>query len=160
MMRDNDVFRWSYKDEYLSTHRLHYPYHAKSRIVITRAGLLRDTFWGSSSSDGATWTSDRAAIVLDLVYLGNLDDYEKHPEHHVVYYDPADVLNLNHSNSTTGNFYVRTGAKRSAARMREVIVERIEKAQREQETAARQIRRLNELYGEIANGKPLDEIYL
>ena len=151
--REDDVFRWRYRDPKLDGDYLNY--WAKSRIAIVTNGILRDTFW--ATGDNSTWDArDR----LDLTYLGNLGDYDKRPEWHAVYYDDADCLDLNHANSSKGNFYIRKGAERSVAKVRETIRLRIEKAQRDRDGAIREIHRLDTLEAEIVAGRPLSEVYL
>lgn len=155
--REDDVFRWRYRDPKLDSDYLNY--WAKSRIAIVTNGVLRDTYW-SGTSDNITWSLRDVRDQLNLTYLGNLGDYDKRPEWHAMYYDDADCMDLNHANSSKGNFYIRRGAERSAAKMRETIQLRIGKAQRDRDGAIREIHWLNALETEIVAGKPLSEVYL
>jgi hypothetical protein len=123
-IKDGDIFRWRFKDnarndKYLS-------YWCKSCIAIARNGWLSDTYW-SSGSDCISWSYEQASEELTLTCLGNLSDLEQKPEYVAEYYDDADCVNINHANSSKGNFFIRKGAKRSSKKMREVIAYKIEK---------------------------------
>lgn len=97
---------------------------------------------------------------MDLTHLGNLADLEKRPDYHANYYDAADCVNLNHANSSTGNFYVRKGAQRSRERMRVVVAERTAATEREISAAQWKLDRLREVAAEIESTKNLNEVVL
>ena len=69
-------------------------------------------------------------------------------------------MTINHANRPTGNFYIRKGAKRSAARMRAVLEYKIEKEWAAIKRAERSIFYLNGQLDNLNAGKPLEEIYL
>lgn len=159
-LREGDVYRWSYREP--GDDRTYGRYHCCSRIAIVRNGRLRDTFWmiGTSfpSSDGRSFGTDDLP-KLELTRLGNLAEYEKAPEYNGDYFDDADIMNLNHSNSSTGNFYLRKGAKRSAAKMLESAHYHMGRAEATLRSAASRIEQLREVIAKIEAGNTTD-IYL
>lgn len=158
-IKDGDIFRWRYKDEKPEHRREWGRYHCKSQIAVAKSGILRDTYWGDSSS-GTIWSYDEAERLLELTFVANFADLEKRDEYRADYYDDADCVSLNHPNSTRGNFYVRKGAQRSRERMRVVVAERI--AATEHEIAYRQgvAERLRELAIQIETATDLGKVYL
>lgn len=165
-IKDGDIFRWRYKDEKPEQLGAWGRYHCKSRIAIAKKdGRLIDTFWCHSleragGMDCAQWTYEEAGEHLELTLLGNLAELEKRPEYHANYYDDADYLDLNHSNSSTGNFYVRKGAQRSRDKMRSVVLERMTEADREIARGHSNLERHRAILADIDGGKSLDEVYL
>lgn len=138
-LKEGDVYSWTYADR-LDTGAWG-TYHCCSRIAIVGAnGRLRDTFW-SSSNDGKSFGVDDLPN-LHLTFLANMADLKKANEHEARYYDDADIVNLNHSNSSRDNFYLRNGAKRSQAKM----LESAHRMLKEAESSARMaVQRANEL---------------
>jgi hypothetical protein len=61
---------------------------------------------------------------------------ERAKEYQADYYDDADIVNLNHSNSSRDNFYLRKGAKKSQAKMLEVARRNLERSQSNERAAA------------------------
>ena len=129
-IKDGDIFRWSYREP--ATGMLaDYKYHCCSRIAVARNGHLRDTYW-HGGSDGRFFGPDDLPR-LDLTYLGNFADLDNVGEWQANYYADADIVDINHANSTRGNFYLRKGAKRCAAKMLEAARYKLA----EKESAAR-----------------------
>lgn len=118
-MKDQDVYRWSYK----STEGMFEPYHCKSGIGIFSESnnALRDTFWGNLGSNGRWFSAEECEDLIDLKYLGNLDEYTPARETDQAMYDDKDFLNFNHSNSSRGNCYIRKGAVKSKEKMYKII---------------------------------------
>lgn len=154
-IKDGDIFFWSFKDE--KRHMAPDAYWAKSRYAIAQGGLLYDTFW--SSSPTCVHSYHTALDIWELKLLGNLNDLEKKPEYYKDYYDNSDIVNINHSNSPKGNFYIRKGAERDKQKMIEIIKYKIESEESNIRMAKNTIKRLNEVLSEIDAGKALDEIY-
>jgi hypothetical protein len=150
--KEGDVFRWYYLDP-KADGRNWGSYHCCSCIGIFHNGRLRDTFWqiGMSFSDGRSFGVEDFA-KLKLEYLGNLADFDKAQTHHADYYAPDDCMNLNHSNSSRDNFYVRKGAQRSAARMLEVARYKLERSESDERSAARRSADLRKAIAEIEAG--------
>jgi hypothetical protein len=123
-IKDGDVFHWSYLRE---VKHGDYSYWCKSQIAIAKDGLLVDTYCDSS----AHWSYEDAPKKLDLTFLGNLADLVNVPEYNREYYADSDIVNLNHANSSRGNFYIRRGAQRSKEKMLETAHYKMEKAQKE-----------------------------
>lgn len=151
-LREGDVYRWSYREP--GDDRSYGRYHCCSMIAIVMKGLLRDTFWmigQNIPSDGRSFGSDQLDS-LDLTRLGNLSDYEQAKEYNRDYYADADIMDLNHSNSSGGNFYVRKGAVRNAAKMLEVAKRKLERSESEERSAARRSEWLRDAIKQIEAG--------
>lgn len=165
-IKDGDIFRWHYKDETPEQRRPWGRYHCKSCIAVAKGGMLFDTFWCYSPEkvgggmEGARFTYDEAAASLELEHVGNLADLEKQPEWKGAYYDDADCVNLNHSNSSRDNFYIRKGAARSQKKMRATLIERIEACERAISFEQSKLERLRETLNAVEFGEPLDKVYL
>lgn len=160
MINDGDVFRWAYKDEKADDRRQYSRYHCKSRIAIAENGWLIDTFWGRRGDGSAAWPYAEAETALVLERLGNMAELERRPEYAAAYYDDADCVDLNHSNSSRDNFYIRKGAVRSKEKMRAVVLERMTDTERSIGAAERKLSLLRERLHNIDSGVPLDDIYL
>lgn len=152
IIRDGDVFRWSWKRPERAM-----PYHCKSQIAVVKDNILFDTYWGASGG-GITFHTDDAIRMLDMEFLGNLHDYNKTDERYSAYYAPEDCMDLNHANSSCGNFYVRKEAQRSAEQMRETALQRRDKAIRDILAASEQVRRMDGILHQIELGE-LGDVY-
>lgn len=159
-IKHGDIFRWRYKDEKLEHLGPWRRYHCKSQIAVAKGGLLIDTYWGGSASDSTHWTYAEAERQLNLTLLGNFADLDKRPEYHAAYYDAADIVDINHPNSSRGNFYVRKGAQRSRDKMRAVLAERIADAERDIASAQSRLDRHRQALSDTEGGKPLGEVHL
>lgn len=147
-LREGDIYRWHYRD--VKKDGGIYGYHCCSRIGVVERGCLRDTYWGAC---GDSKTFDLADLAkLELERIGNFSDLEKVPEYQADYYDDADIVDLNHSNRSTGNFYLRKGAKRSQSKMLAVARERLEISIGDERRAARKSERLRESIARIEAG--------
>lgn len=130
--KDGDVFSWSYNDETLKAkndgNNGGTTYWCCSMIAIfydryyldERKGYLEDTYW-STSSNNRRFFMDDINDKLKLRYMGNLNDYERADEYDQMYYADKDCLNLNHPNSTRGNFYIRKGAVKDVDKMKRIL---------------------------------------
>lgn len=148
-LRDGDIYRWSYRE--LGDDRQYGRYHCCSRIAVVQAGRLRDTYWSGPSSESRSFgTGDLER--LELTFVANFADLEKADERQADYYDDADVVNLNHSNSTRGNFYLRKGARRSAAKMLEIACYKLECEEAAERSATQAQERLRKAIFEIKAG--------
>jgi hypothetical protein len=108
-----------------------------SNIAIEKEdGKLVDTYW---------YTRDEVnRDNVELTFLGNLDDYEKANEYEERYYSDEDIMNLNHSNNGRDNFYLKKGAERCVKKIRQSILNKLEKMEHERDWANREIERLLE----------------
>lgn len=157
--RENDIFRWSYKDR-ISIGKSHTDlYWCKSRIFIFRNGHFVDTYW-HGSGDNSTFSMERIEKDIDLEYLGNFDELERTDEWNQDYYEEKDIVNLNHPNSRKGNVYLRKGAQKSRDKMLEVATYNLEKAESKLRSAEWDVQRSKEKLAELQSDKPTSEIYL
>lgn len=154
-IKEGDIFRWSYREP--GDDRQYGRYHCCSRIAVVANGRLRDTFW-SLGSDGRSFGLDDLPR-LDLTYLGNFADLEKAGEWQADYYDDADIVNLNHSNSSNDNFYLRKGAKRSAKKMLEAARYKLERSESDERMAADGARRFRAAIAKIEAGE-IEDVHL
>jgi hypothetical protein len=123
-MKKNDVFFWSYNDKTLKArndgNNGGTTYWCCSRTAIYDGQYLRDTYWRSASSN-KSWTQEEVDKYLALTFLGNLDDYIPADECERGRYKDSDCLDLNHSNSPSGNFYIRKNAKVDLDKIKRLI---------------------------------------
>lgn len=156
--KEGDVFQWRYADPDADD-RPWGDYHCCSRIGIFHEGRIRDTYWqiGVSFSSGRSFgVEDFPKLILQ--FRGNLSDFEKRPEYDADYYDDADFLDLNHANSTRGNFYLRKGAKRSTEKMLTVARRKLEKAQSDERYAISRAEDARKVIAKIEAGET--DVYL
>lgn len=153
--KEGDIFYWHYKDK--PTDGAWGVYHCKSQIAVMRNGLLVDTYW-SGYSDSTRFKPGDGRI--ELRFISNIEDLEPKDEMVANYYDDAEIVNLNHANSSRGNFYIRKGAKRSPEKMIEAIRYKKEKAEAEIRSANWTIERLDKSLKEINDGGDLEQIYI
>lgn len=145
-MRDGDIFRWSYKQP-----KDFMPYHCCSQIAIVRNGILQDTYW--SGNDGRCWTPADAEAKLELRFIANFDEIEKTLEDVRAYYDPADIVDLGHSNNDRRqHVYLRKGAKRSPTVMRETLQYAIERTESDIKWAQRNVAEYRETLAKVEAG--------
>jgi hypothetical protein len=124
-MNNNDIFRWSYNEGKLKKRNDGdnggTTYWCCSRIAIVSNDRLVDTFWGTSGSN-KSWSDDQAEEQLELEFIVNMDDLTNVDPSERAYYLDADCFDLNHSNSTRGNFYIRKGAIKNTDKMRLLLL--------------------------------------
>lgn len=159
-MKEGDVFRWTYREP-SENDGAWGRYHCCSRIAIFHNGRLRDTFWqigGSFSQDCRSFGVD-SLHKIDLTLLGNLSELDKASEYQADYFDDADIVDLNHPNSSRGNFFLRKGSKRSAAKMIEVARYKLEQVKSDQRSAIRKEDELQRAISRIEAGE-LYDVYL
>lgn len=122
--KEGDVFFWDYTDEELKR-RSHgnnggTTYWCVSQIgIVNDEGWLVDTYY--STSDNKAFNKELADEILELHYQGNLNDYRKAEPYERACYSDSDCLDLNHPNSTRGNFYIRKDATHDLGKKRRVI---------------------------------------
>lgn len=154
-LREGDIYRWRWADSTRDTDCGPFrSYHCRSQVAIFEDGHLHDTYW--SSGGGDRWL-DPAKV--DLTLWANKADLTEISKHEVVYYRREDVVDLRHPNNSFGPVYVRTGARRDAATMLELIEDRLDQARREIEWAQRRIKELTQDAEKVRAGQ-LYEVYL
>lgn len=151
-LREGDIYRWSYRES--GDDRAWGRYHCCSRIAIVHNGRLHDTYWmiGQTTASGGRKFDAHEAVKLLLERLGHFAELEKTHEYNEEYYDDSDIVNLNHANSSRGNFYLRKGATRSAAKMLKTARAKLDKAKYEEKWAAQRAAELLDLIGRIEAG--------
>lgn len=124
-MKNGDIFRWSYNSEWLKKKsdgdNGGTTYWCNSRIGVFNDGFLVDTFWSFQGSNDTSFTVDMIASRLDVKFIVNEDDLTKANLSDRAYYLDEDCFDLNHPNSTRGNFYIRKGAKKNVEKMERLL---------------------------------------
>jgi hypothetical protein len=159
-IRDGDIFHWRYADERPDDLGPWRRYHCKSQFAVANDGKLTDTYWGGASSHDVSVSYEEARKLWSLTYLGNFDGLKKVPEYEGEYYDENDIVNLNHANSSRGNFYIRVGAKRSKAKILSMAQYKLDVAKREEKAAYERTRRYASIIDHIDNDGDLSEVHL
>lgn len=126
-MKKGNVYQWSYTDGQRAK-IMGDTYWCKSRIATYDGKWLTDTFWGNSSSN-ISFSKEDVGIKIEATLLANMDDLELSDPSMRAYYLDADCIDLNHKNSTRGNFYIRKGSVKNLAKMERIL--RREKAEHE-----------------------------
>lgn len=153
--REGDIYRWSFREP--GDDAAWGRYHCRSRIGIVHNGRLNDTYWqiGDNFGNGCSFDIRDGLHEIDLTFIANMSDLDKANEYEADYYDAADIVNLNHPNSTRGNFYLRKGAKRSAAKMLEVATRKLLQEQSNQRLASLRSHDLRETIAKIEAGETM-----
>lgn len=149
-LREGDIYRWSYRDP--GDDRSYGRYHCCSRIGVVTRGRLVDTFWSYAGSDSRSF-GPADLPKLELTRLGNFSELQKAPEWQADYFDDADIVDINHSNSTRGNFYLRKGAQRSAKKMLERARYKLEQSISAERSAAWKSEELRKAIARIEAGE-------
>lgn len=152
-LTEGDVFRWSYRAPKTDT-RQYGSYHCCSRIALVHRGRLWDTFWqiGMSFSEGRSFGVDDLPKI-ELTFLANMSDLIPAKEYEADYFADEDIVDLNHSNSPRGNFYLRKGAKRSQEKMLAVARANLERSISNEQSAARLSEELREVIRKLEAGQ-------
>lgn len=151
-LRDGDIYRWGYRDPKTNSAPWG-DYHCCSRVAIVKHGRLYDTYWqtGQSFSGCKSFGPDDLP-KLTLERLGNMAELEAAKEYQADYYDDADIVDLNHSNNTRGNFYLRKDAKRSRDKMEAIARQRFAEAESDFHTARRRMDEIGKIIDRIEAG--------
>lgn len=127
----NDIVFWHYSDIYLVALKGYSPYHCRSQIAVFDGEKFVDTFW--YGNENFSFGPEKIGWDIVVEYVGNFADLEARNSTRLSYlrqyYDEKDIVNLNHPNNTSGNLYLRKGAKRSLEVMRESIRSKIREAE-------------------------------
>lgn len=139
--RDNDVFRWHWKEGCKPMIGQY------AHLAVFHNGHLRDTYW-------LDWPH---AVPVDLekvnlFLLGNIDDCEVIQRWDRSYYDPDEIIDMNHWNNSNGPIYLKKGAARSQKWMLARAEEKFADAQRAKESAERDVARLQDVLKQIRAG--------
>jgi hypothetical protein len=162
MWKENDVFKWWYNEAKLK--QLNHgnnggtTYWCVSNIAIAEAdGFLYDTFWNSGTNK--CFDIEFADKHLELVYLGNLNDYRPAVKWEQACYADKDCLDISHSNCRSGLFYIRKDAVHDQDKKRRIIERNVKKITSSISYQLSQIKRYKELL-ETECYKDLQSLYV
>ena len=160
-MKLNDIYRWRYTESCLK--KLNHgsnggtTYWCCSQIVVckeTEAGLrLYDTYWSHDPK-----IIDPTGKNIALEYIGNFDELEKFTGD-INHYNPNDLVDLNHPNSSRGNLYIKKGAKKCLETIRAHIQRKIEEKEYEAKSAAQDVIRYKKALDELTENN-LDKVWI
>lgn len=120
--KEGDIFRWKWTDSYSEKLYKECPstvYWCMSRIAVCKGDRLVDTYWSGCSSSQKSFSFDDERIELEFV--ANFEDLTEADPSDRAYYLDKDCVDLNHPNSTRGNFYIRKGAEKNLEKMQKVM---------------------------------------
>lgn len=102
---EGDIVRWYSMSEDA------YRHWCKSQIAIFEGGRFVDTFW-HGSADSCTFKPEDIGVKVEITEeVGNFSDLVKIEKYYSNRYDSKDWVNLNHANNSSGNTFIRKGAK-------------------------------------------------
>ena len=152
-MKNNDIFRWSYNEGKLK--KLNdgdnggTTYWCCSRIAIFLDGRIVDTFWGSGGG-AKSWSEDQAKEQLELEFIVNMDDLVAADPSERAYYLDSDCFDLNHSNSSRGNFYIRNGAIKNTEKMTRLLNRGVKQVRNDISSQLRSIKEMEDAINGIS----------
>lgn len=151
--KTNDVYYWSYNNDELEklgdVNNGGTTYWCCSRLCIFDGERFVDTFWGSYGSN-KSWSQDQASEQLELEFIANMDDLINADPSERAYYKDSDCVNLNHSNSIRGNFYIRVGATKDIDKMSRILKRGIKEVKSEIASQIRSIKQMEESLVDIS----------
>ena len=149
-MKENDIFKWSWKDEHSPSKNYSDAYWCCARLAKVIKGDLMDLFWFMGES-----SQSRKLDInkVDLMYLGNLEDYQEvRTTDEFKYYNKEDTLNISHANHS-GNlgkcFFIKKNAVKSKDKIKQELVKRLEDLEYQARSIQRDIVRANEKLTEL-----------
>ena len=159
-MKENDIYKWSWKDEHIPSKNYGDAYWCCARLAKVIKGDLMDLFWSmGESSESKRLDSNK----VDLVYLGNLDDYQEvRTIDEFKYYNKEDTLNISHSNNS-GNwgrcFFIKKCAVKSKDKIKQELAIRLEDLEYQSRSIQRDIVRANEKLMELDSCEDLTKFW-
>lgn len=131
--KEGDIVYWGYSQKYING--LSYKsdlYWARSKIAVFSCGKFMDTFW--YGGDNFSFGPEEIGEKIEVRYVGNFNELDKQSDYTKAeelekYYESSDIVNLNHSNNSRGNLYLRKGAKRSLTKAKESLKYKIKRTQ-------------------------------
>lgn len=151
-MKDNNVYRWSYKE--VKDYGPWGDYHCMSRVAISKNGILYDTFWSEFSGRSSL---DKSKVNLE--FQGNIDEMTSIHRGDEIYYKREDLVDMSHSNNSRAKIYIKPNVKRDDKTISELISSRKEHYEREIEHAKRNLDDLKTQIENVENGK-LDDVWV
>ena len=159
-MEENDIYEWSWKDEHFPSKNYGDAYWCCARLAKVINGDLMDLFW----SMGESSQSRKLDInKVDLMYLGNLDDYQEvRTTDEFRYYKQEDTLNISHTNHS-GNFgkcfFIKKDAVKSKDKIKQELVKRLEDLEYQSQSIQRDIVRTNQKLTELDSCEDLTKFW-
>lgn len=120
--QEGDIYRWSWNDKALkqmnnsSTH-----YWCCSRIGVVKNGVLIDTYWHDNSEHNKKFNREQCEENLILEFVANFSDLVSANPSDRAYYLDDDCIDLNHANSSRGNFYIKKGASKNIEKIKRIL---------------------------------------
>ena len=148
-LKEGDIYFWEYSSEYIEariySNGLSTLYWCCSQIATVRDGKLLDTYWcsGDNSKDVGNLLEKGCVKEENLTYVGNFSGLRKAQPYERAHYLDEDCINLNHANSSSGNFYIKKDAKKSLEKMKKVL-------HRKKQHISNEIRYLERQLGEVS----------
>ena len=159
-MKENDIYKWSWKDEHLLSKNYGDAYWCCARLAKVINGDLMDLFWsmGESSQSKRLDTNK-----VNLVYLGNLDDYQEvRTTDEFKYYNKEDTLNISHANYSDywGRcFFIKKDAVKSKDKIKQELVKRLEDLEYQSRNIQRDIAIANEKLAKLDDCEDLNNFW-
>lgn len=161
-IKPRDVFKFRYSEEYRKEAEKRwysgYLSHCFEGTLVAREydGDIRlvDTFWGIGG-DGKSFSEKEAREIGELTFYVNLDDIEKMEEHQKDYYDSVDVFTITKQHACVPSciaYFKKKGAKKSAAKMLEVINEKMREKRKDIQYDIDALERMSVQRAKIENG--------
>lgn len=160
-MKEGDIYHWSYTDKELQSERRKLEsrsgtlYWCCSRIAVVSDGVLKDTYWHRGSSNNEYLMPEDIDKVFELKYLGNFSELREAKLWERGMYLDEDCLDLNHKNSTRGNFYIKKDAKPSLEKMKRILRRDTKRIQNKIQSELNQIELNTKQLEEISEGDRL-----
>jgi hypothetical protein len=145
--KENDIYHWSWKEGRAPIVGCY------AHLAVFTGGALRDTYWHD-------WKT-QSHIELDrveLTLLGNMDECDVISRWQTAYYDPADVIDMAHANSSNAPVLLKRTATKNQEWMLARTEEKFAEANRAKERAERDIADLQDKLKRIKAGDL--EVYL
>lgn len=160
--RDGDIVRWSYTQKRLKEkndgNNGGTTYWAKSRLAIFDKTNFYD-MWSTYDRCLIDYNAEEIDYVFEFV--ANMNDIVKCDRYrlHILerMYKPEDIVNLNHSNSSSSNVYLRAGAKRDICIMRDAYAYIINETEYKIESLQRDLIRTKEEAAALSESN-IDEV--
>lgn len=168
-LREGDIYRWEYNVQYIKDNSLSASagtlYWCCSQIGIvtschTPDGMqlkLMDTYWGTDNNK--SFSKEYVDMHMDLRYIANIDELEQVDETARFYYADKDCVDLNHANSSKGNFYIRKGAVEDVDKQKRIMERSIKSIKQEIQSELNTIEYLEKCIQEGKYFAPSDTNY-
>ena len=159
-MKENDIYQWSWKDEHMLSKNYGDAYWCCARLAKVINGDLMDLFWSMGESPQSKRLDTNK---VNLVYLGNLDDYQEvRTTDEFKYYNQEDTLNILHANHSVNwgkCFFIKKDAVKSKDKIKQELVKRLEDLEYQAQSIQRDIARTNKKLTELDSCEDLTKFW-